>query len=188
MTPASAYDEAAECLRESNAVNLAAQVKKYQAYQPSDHERFVASIIATFQPELFTRLSGCGLPSRRPVFVFGLPRSGTTLIEQVLSSHSQVHGAGELLLGRRDFEAIPGLLDQPGELPIACLGDPRIGPVLHQIAERHDARLAELSGQAQRVVDKMPDNYMYLGLLAILFPNASFIHCRDFATSRFPAG
>ncbi|MGO9467835.1 MAG: tetratricopeptide repeat protein [Isosphaeraceae bacterium] len=172
------YDEAAECLRESNAVNVAAQVKKHQAYQPADHERFVTSIIAAFGPELFTRLSGYGLPSRRPVFVFGLPRSGTTLIEQVLSSHSQVHGAGELLLGRKDFEAIPVLLDQPGELPIACLNDPRIGPVFHQIAERHDARLAEAGGQAQRVVDKMPDNYMYLGLLAILFPNAAFIHCR----------
>ncbi len=47
-----------------------------------------------------------------------------------------------------------------------------------QIAQRHDDRLQELGGRAQRVVDKMPDNYMYLGLLAILFPNACFIHCR----------
>jgi tetratricopeptide (TPR) repeat protein len=172
------FDEAAAFLNESNAVNLAALVKKRQAYQPADHERFVTSVIAAFGPELFTRLAGCGSPSRRPVYVLGLPRSGTTLIEQVLSSHSQVHGAGELLLGRRDFEAIPGLLDRTGELPIACLDDPRIGTVLREIAERHDARLAELGGPAARVTDKMPDNYMYIGLLAILFPNAAFIHCR----------
>jgi hypothetical protein len=172
------FDEAASFLNESNAVNLAALVKKRQAYQPADHERFVTSVIAAFGPELFTRLAGCGSPSRRPVYVLGLPRSGTTLIEQVLSSHSQVHGAGELLLGRRDFEAIPGLLDRPGELPIACLDDPRIGTVLREIAERHDAHLAELGGPAARVTDKMPDNYMYIGLLAILFPNAVFIHCR----------
>jgi len=172
------YEEAAACLSESNTVSLAGLVKKGQSYQPSDHERFVANIIAAFRPELFARLAGCGVPSRRPAFVFGLPRSGTTLIEQVLSSHSQVHGAGELLLGRKDFEAIPSQLERTGELPMACLDDPRIGAVLHQIAERHDARLAELGGQAPRVVDKMPDNYMYLGLLALLFPNAAFIHCR----------
>ncbi len=93
-------------------------------------------------------------------------------------SHSQVHGAGELLLGRRDFEAIPGLLNRPGEPPIACLDDPRFATVLREIADRHDARLADLGGSAVRVTDKMPDNYMYLGLLAILFPNAVFIHCR----------
>jgi tetratricopeptide (TPR) repeat protein len=172
------FDEAAAFLNESNAVNLAALEKKKQSYQPADHERFVTNIIATFSPELFTRLAGCGSPSRRPVFVLGLPRSGTTLIEQVLSSHSQVHGAGELLLGRRDFEAIPAALDRSGEMPIACFDDPRIGTALHEIAERHDARLLELGGQAARVTDKMPDNYMYLGLLAILFPNAAFIHCR----------
>jgi tetratricopeptide (TPR) repeat protein len=172
------FDEAAKFLNESNAVNLAALEKKRQSYQPADHERFASGIIATFQPELFTRLAACGSPSRRPVFVLGLPRSGTTLIEQVLSSHSQVHGAGELLLGRKDFEAIPTSLDRTGELPIACLDDPRIATVLREIADRHDARLAEIGGGAARVTDKMPDNYMYLGLLAILFPNAAFIHCR----------
>jgi hypothetical protein len=172
------YDLAAAFLNECNAVNLAGLVKKRQGYQPSGHERFVSSIIGAFGPDLFTRLAGCGSPSRRPVFVLGLPRSGTTLIEQVLSSHSQVHGAGELLLGRRDFEAIPAQLDRPGELPIACFDDPRIGTVLREIAERHDARLAELGGQAARVTDKMPDNYMYIGLLSILFPHAAFIHCR----------
>jgi len=172
------YDEAAENLRESNAVNLAGLAKKGQSYHPEDHERFVSSLSAAFQPELFARLAGSGLPTRRPIFVLGLPRSGTTLIEQILSSHSEVHGSGELLLGRRDFELIPGLLDRAGEMPIACLDDPRLGTVLRQIAERHDARLAELGGAARRVVDKMPDNYMYLGLLAILFPNAAFIHSR----------
>jgi tetratricopeptide (TPR) repeat protein len=172
------FDEAAAFLNESNAVNRAALEKKRQAYQPADHERFVTNIISTFVSELFTRLAGSGSPSRRPVFVLGLPRSGTTLIEQILSSHSQVHGAGELLLGRRDFEMIPSLLDRQGEAPILCLDDPRMGDAVRQLAERHDARLIELGGQATRVTDKMPDNYMYLGLLAILFPNATFIHCR----------
>jgi hypothetical protein len=172
------YDESADCLRQANAINLAALERKQQTYQPAEHERFVTNLIAYFQPELFARLQNSGLRTRRPVFVVGLPRSGTTLIEQVLASHSQVHGAGELLLGRKDFEAIPEKLDRTGEPPMACLDDPRIGTAFGQLAEQHDARLAELGEKAQRVVDKMPDNYMYLGLLSILFPDATFIHCR----------
>ena len=172
------YDEAAHLLNEANAASQAALEKKRQGYQPADHERFVANTIAAFAPEIFSHVAGAGLDTRRPVFVFGLPRSGTTLIEQVLASHSMIHGAGELTLGRKDFEAIPGLLKRNGDPPFLCLGDPQLAPVVGKLAVDHDARLAELGGAAQRVVDKMPDNYMYLGLMALLFPNATFIHCR----------
>ena len=103
------YDEAAQLLSEANAASQAVREKKQQRYQPADHERFVTNTIAAFAPEIFSRVAGAGLDTHRPVFVFGLPRSGTTLIEQVLASHSMIHGAGELTLGRKDFEAIPGL-------------------------------------------------------------------------------
>lgn len=172
------YDEAAQLLAEANAVTQAALEKKKQAYQAADHQRFVTNAIAAFRPELFARLAGAGLDSRRPVFVFGLPRSGTTLIEQVLASHSMIHGCGEMTLGRKDFEAIPSLLERNGDASLACLDDPRLATAIRKLAERHDARLAEHGGPARRVVDKMPDNYMYLGLLALLFPSATFIHCR----------
>jgi hypothetical protein len=112
------------------------------------------------------------------VFIIGLPRSGTTLIEQVLASHSQVFGTGEQPLGRQDFEMIPGQMNRAGDHPFLCLADPQVGTALRQIAQRHEDRLRELGGSAARVVDKMPDNYMYLGLLAVLFPSATFIHCR----------
>jgi tetratricopeptide (TPR) repeat protein len=172
------YDEAARLLVEANAVCQAALEKKQQRYQSADHERFVTNTIATFQPELFARLDGAGLATRRPVFVFGLPRSGTTLIEQVLASHSMIHGAGEMTLGRKDFEAIPGLLNRNGDSTLVCMDDPQVATAIRKLALDHDARLAVVGGPARRVVDKMPDNYMYLGLLALLFPNATFIHCR----------
>ena len=80
-------------------------------YAPADHERFVDGLIRSFDRGLVRAARRRRLAEpRRPVFVFGLPRSGTTLIEQVLASHSQVHGAGELRLARRSFEAIPGVL------------------------------------------------------------------------------
>ncbi len=111
------------------------------------------------------------------MFVFGLPRSGTTLIEQILASHSQVHGAGELRLARRSFEAIPGVLGRSGAARdcVVFLDQPAV----LRLAEKHLERLAAIDGgRSNRIVDKMPDNYMYIGLLSMMFPRAVFIHCR----------
>ena len=117
------------------------------------------------------------MDTRRPVFIFGLPRSGTTLIEQVLASHPRVHGAGELRLGRQSLEAIPKLLDRT-DLPLNCI--PHLdAAAFRRLAHQHlDALGALDQGRADRIVDKMPDNYLYLGLLTVFFPNGVFIHCR----------
>jgi tetratricopeptide (TPR) repeat protein len=170
------YARAAECLSRSNAVAFEENKTRAKRYEPPEHERFVGNLIAAFPPTFFDRLAGSGLPTRRPVFIFGLPRSGTTLIEQVLASHSQIHGAGELIQGRQNFETISLLMNR-NEPPIACLPD-MTPEILVQLGERHEKRLIELGKGAERVVDKMPDNYMYLGLLSLMFPNATFIHSR----------
>ena len=147
-------------------------------YSPADHERFVEGMQRAFDSNVYARTAGAGLPTRQPVFVFGLPRSGTTLIEQVLASHSRICGAGELRLGRQSFEAIPGLLGC-SESSFDCVPHGLDPAALRGLAERHEEQLQALAGsQAERIVDKMPDNYMYLGLLAALFPQAVFIHCR----------
>ena len=134
-------------------------------------------LTATFDAEYFRKVAGLGSESSRPVFVFGLPRSGTTLVEQVLSSHPDVHGAGERRFGRQSFEEIPAVLNRPGP-PIECVSDLDADAV-RQLAEQHLVRLGELDGGlAARIINKMPDNTLYLGLLATLFPKATFIHCR----------
>jgi tetratricopeptide (TPR) repeat protein len=171
------YAEAAECLRQANAASLALDRARQRAYTPADHERFVDGLLAGFTPEFFARTAGAGTRTRRPIFVFGLPRSGTTLIEQVLASHSKVHGAGELRLARQSFEAIPATLGR-SDLPLPCLGDLN-AEAIGRLARQHEDRLVARAGGAfERIVDKMPDNTMYLGLLATLFPEATFIHCR----------
>jgi hypothetical protein len=170
------YGRAADCLDRANAASRARSSGR-PGYDPAQHERFVDGLLRAFDRGLFARLAGAGLETARPVFVFGLPRSGTTLIEQILASHSRVHGAGELHLARRSFEAIPGVVGRL-DPPIDCVSalDPAGVGVL---ARRHRDRLAEIdSGRFPRIVDKLPDNYLYLGLLAILFPGATFIHCR----------
>jgi tetratricopeptide (TPR) repeat protein len=167
------YARAADCLRQANALALGLKRK----YVPADHDRFVDNMVASFGADFFQRTAGWGIASRRPIFVFGLPRSGTTLIEQILSSHSHVHGAGELRLGRQTFESMPKTLGR-SEPPLVCLAQLDAAGI-RQLAEGHLERLEELAGnQSRQVVDKMPDNYLYLGLLAVLFPQAAFIHCR----------
>ena len=153
--------------------------RRNRSYQPAEHEQLVSGLIHSLDPGFFARLSGAGLDGPRPVFIVGLPRSGTTLIEQILASHPQVHGAGELTLVREDFEAIPGLIDRDGEPPV-CLHrrpDPRMP--LDDWPTSHDRLLVDLDGgKAARIVDKMPDNYVHLGLIAALFPSATLIYCR----------
>jgi hypothetical protein len=168
-----AYDMAGQSLREANALALDGNRKRGLEYDPKAHDRLVSGMIAVCTPALFERVRGFGLETERPIFIVGLPRSGTTLTEQILAAHSQVFGAGELRFGRDDFEAlvteVDGRLEALARLDAATTG---------HIALDHLARLHQLNADRSCVADKMPDNYLYLGLLVILFPKAKFIHCR----------
>ncbi len=146
-------------------------------YRPEEHEKFVGRLIETFDAEFFRRIAGLGLESRRPIFIVGLPRSGTTLVEQILSSHPRIFGAGERLFGGRTFEKLPSVTKR-GDSPIDCVAS-LDEYALKRLAGEHLGKLNALDlGRFERIVDKLPDNYMYIGLLIALFPNATFIHCR----------
>ena len=130
-------------------------------------------MIGVCTPDFFQRVRGFGVESDLPVFIVGLPRSGTTLIEQILASHSQVFGAGEIPLARDTWAALGG----QGTGSIEGLRRLDRGTA-GRLASRHLERLRASSRTALRIVDKMPENYLYLGLLASLFPRAKLIHCR----------
>src|SRR5207244_12471321 len=89
------YDEAADSLRQANALTLAGARRRGQGYDPAAHARFVTDMMAVCSPAFFERVRGFGLETERPIFIVGLPRSGTTLTEQILATHSQVLRAGE---------------------------------------------------------------------------------------------
>lgn len=169
------FAEAAELLQSANALALAHRQKAGLTYDPAEHNRFLDAVVDAFPADLFARLADCGLETEKPVFIFGLPRSGTTLTEQVLASHSRVFGAGELHFAREDLAA---LAPDDGLLSALAAVSQLDRATLHRVAQRHLERLVELDGKATRIVDKMPDNYLYLGLLVLLFPKAKFIHCR----------
>jgi tetratricopeptide (TPR) repeat protein len=176
------YDGAAACLVDSNALALEQNRKQGKHYAPEDHAAFVDQLIECFSADLFGRLAGGGLDTRQPVFVFGMPRSGTTLVEQILASHSRVHGAGELRLARHSFESIPTLLHREDDMR-TCLGVLDPTTVWHASRRYREGLEAHLQRDCpgkvpERIVEKMPDNYLYLGLLALLFPKATLIHVR----------
>jgi Tfp pilus assembly protein PilF len=167
------YAEAAEHLDRGNALQLSERRRSGQEYDPKEHELLVARIIAVCTPDFFQRVRGFGLESDLPVFIVGLPRSGTTLIEQILAGHSQVFGAGEIELASDSMAALGG----PNADFIEGLR--RLDRATAQrLASRHLERLRGLDLAALRIVDKAPENYLWLGLLAGLFPRAKLIHCR----------
>ena len=167
------YAEAAEHLARGNALQLSERSKRGQAYDPEEYESLVNQTIAACTPDFFQQVRGFGLESEIPVFVVGLPRSGTTLIEQILASHSQVFGAGEIQLTCDTMVALGGQGNDSLE-GLRCLDR----PTAQRLATAHLERLREFSPTALRLVDKRPENYLFLGLLASLFPRAKFIHCR----------
>jgi tetratricopeptide (TPR) repeat protein len=167
------YAEAAERLERGNSLQLAEWRRCGQDYDPQEHECFITRMIGVSTQDFFQRVRGFGLESELPVFVVGLPRSGTTLVEQILASHSQVFGAGEIKLVRETKAALSG---QGADFIESLRRLDR--PTARRLAARHLESLGGLNLAALRIVDKMPENYLYLGLLASLFPRAKLIHCR----------
>ena len=120
-----------------------------------------------------------------PVFIVGMPRSGTTLTEQILSSHPAIFGAGEL----KDVEQIRQriakhhLVDQTNVVTGPAAKYPAVfetipSATLQDLSAKHIGLLDGLRDSETHVVDKMPTNFMQLGLIAALFPSAKIIHCR----------
>ena len=187
-----------------------------QDFDRRQHLELVEANLKLFTREAFASLPTSGLQDETPIFVMGMPRSGTTLVEQILASHPQVFGAGELNDMAQIAFDLPGLLGESASFP-HCID--RLTPVsgtalaagfaeknnttppvasaiplnlstggqtpprsprdvLRDVAQKHLAHLRTLDGRATRIVDKMTINFMYVGLIALLFPKARIVHCR----------
>lgn len=138
-------------------------------YDSAANTKWMDSIATTFSGELMARFAGHGAASRRPIFVLGMPRSGTTLVEQILASHSMVKGAGELKFVHR---VAAGNRDFPKQVPV-------LPPTrLEDMGQAYLAAIEPLSDGHERVVDKMPSNFLYAGMIRLMLPEAQIIHCR----------
>lgn len=131
--------------------------------------------------DFFSESRMAGLPratnrSQTPVFIVGMPRSGTTLVEQILDSHPSVFGAGELTFMEDSDNALQARAGK-GTMRYTTYMETLTLDMLDDVANRHLVRLLGLAPDAQRIVDKMPHNFRYLALIELLFPAARVIHC-----------
>ncbi len=135
--------------------------------------RFTDELIAAFSARALDSLPRASNRSERPVIVCGMPRSGTTLVEQIIASHPDAFGAGELIHLRAAFGEIVGKLPGRSLANLNALAPEQ----LDAGAESYLNALAEINADAARVVDKMPRNYEVLGLVPLMLPGARIIHC-----------
>ena len=146
-------------------------------YLPAETERQVDDWINYFTPQTLPRLHRATHRSRVPLFIVGMPRSGTTLVEQILASHPSVYGAGELGWIERLWPSALQRLGGSVTTLAQCLDQLSV-PDANELAAEYFNPLQALSPQALRITDKMPLNFIHLGLIAVLFPDARIIHCR----------
>lgn len=148
-------------------------------YDITCFERETAARTDVFDRDFFGQRAGYGIQTKKPVFIVGMPRSGTTLIESIIGSHSQCQGGGELSLlaeVRSEFED-----NSAGKIDAAEL--PQIWRSITPEAMTAKANLYlefidKLAPTAARVVDKMPHNFLNLWLVAMMLPQAKIIHCK----------
>jgi tetratricopeptide (TPR) repeat protein len=164
------YDEAFGYLAEANAARRASY--SYSSMVEMDKAE---SIKKLFDADLFEKFRGAGNPDETPIFILGMPRSGTTLAEQILSSHPQVFGAGELSILSRTIAASFGRMGSP-ELA-AALGKASASE-LGEAGKKYLDALRRRFGETRFISDKMPGNFLNIGMIKLMLPKAKVIHCR----------
>ncbi|MBZ9744747.1 sulfotransferase [Mesorhizobium sp. CO1-1-7] len=162
------YDEAMDHFRQAK--------RSMRHFDIQGYRRSIDFMIDLFSPETLADKAGHGSSSEVPVFVLGMPRSGTTLTEQILGSHPEVRGAGELTKLRRITNGLAPKTRSPEELRRSIL-DMTVDQS-KSLAEEYLAHIRRQSPDAERIVDKLPHNFELIGLIRILFPKARIIHCR----------
>lgn len=165
------YDDAFQWYREANeTVVVPCSIEK--------DEKFRDEITGFFSEQVMQSLPRADTGSQRPIFILGMPRSGTSLTEQILASHPDVYGAGELaevkkitknMEASRKNKPIASYIDV-----IAELTQQDMNKYAHQYLDS----IAKLDAEALHVTDKMPHNFLHIGVISLLFPDARIIHCR----------
>lgn len=158
------YREAFEAFTAANQSRIKC-TKDLFRYRADESEKFIDSLIQTFSAPVSVNVSTHVAP---PVFICGMFRSGSTLAEQILARHSRVTAGGEI-------EAIPALVaEQLMPYPISLKDSD--GLIFGRLREAYLADLARLHSSFDMITDKRPDNFLHIGLIKSIFPNAKFVH------------
>ena len=164
-----AYDQANQLKRSAYQYRLQEDKKVFQAIEKNYHQLWFDSLGETQKKSLSTISS----PEKKLIFIVGMPRSGTTLVEQIIASHSQVTGAGELV-----FLGLHAKLHKQGESDFHQKFALMTSAQRQYIADDYYQNVVPLAADTPVVTDKMPHNFLNLGMIAALFPHAKIIHCK----------
>ncbi|NOX09507.1 MAG: tetratricopeptide repeat protein [Gammaproteobacteria bacterium] len=163
------YDQAFEHYQKGN------QLRPFNFDINIHHAQFEA-IKQTFSAENIANIATSPEQNEQAVFILGMPRSGTSLVEQILSAHSQLYGAGELEYMGEILNSLPQRFSHPQGYPgvMSKLSSEDLG----QLATEYLGRLNALAPGTPRISDKMPHNFLSLGLISRMLPKAKIIHCK----------
>jgi tetratricopeptide (TPR) repeat protein len=165
------FDEAFVRFAEANSLFREIRALAGDQFDADRLRETVNTLIETFTPEALRQPTPWGTASELPVFIVGMPRSGTSLVEQIAASHSLVYGAGEL----KEIGRIASALTSTSEDRTAFRTVD--SATARSLGEAHLQLLERLGTCAARVIDKLPDNIFKLGVIAALFPGARIIFC-----------
>ncbi|HUA52225.1 MAG TPA: sulfotransferase [Candidatus Sulfotelmatobacter sp.] len=174
---AKVYDDTADHDRSfQHAATANALKRRTIAYDETKTLGFLERVSIVFSADLMKRHRGSGAASPVPVFIVGMPRSGTTLVEQILASHASVFGAGEL----EDFPAAASRLTRPDGRPLALPDDANelSAGQLRELGMDYLERIRPSALGAARVTDKLPFNFFNVGLIHLALPDARIVHVR----------
>ena len=172
------FDRAAAYLADAHAFHSAAKAARGLSYDPAVYTRSIDRVIRVFTAAFVGSRRGWGSGDRRPVFIVGLPRSGTTLTEQIIASHPKAHGAGELALVQQVFRGLPTIVGQASTEAFHAVNALDAASA-RAASQQYLDRIGELApATAERVVDKNPENIQFLGLITALWPESRVIVCR----------
>jgi tetratricopeptide (TPR) repeat protein len=153
----------------------AANESKHLSFDPEAYSNAVDDMLRVWSPRAFAELPRASGPTQRAVFIVGMPRSGTTLVEQILDSHPAVAGGGELSdIGRIVHElqgSLGGAMSLLTDLPSLT------SETINRRSREYLAALQRVNRIAERVTDKTPLNAMHLGFISVILPKARIIHC-----------
>jgi tetratricopeptide (TPR) repeat protein len=173
---ARAFDEAFWHCDQGNACRRQLRHLQGTTFRSESHAQYVDRLRANFDEAYFDRVRSFGNTSDLPVFIVGMPRSGSSLVEQILASHPGVFGGGEVSLMTQLVAELPAELASTARFP-ECLASLDLA-TSRRLAEEYLERLRHVGGEKVRVTDKMLMNTHHLGLIATLLPRSQVIHCR----------
>jgi tetratricopeptide (TPR) repeat protein len=163
------YDRAFTHYKEGNKI-----MRRLITYSSSASKDYVDGLIKYLGTDFLNKFNSCGIETETPIFILGMSRSGTSLIEQVLSAHPQVTAGGELpYLPQSMLQQVESMIPGTQGEKIAALSHEQLCSIGHRYLDK----ITTYYPNAPRVTDKLPGNFMLVGLIKTLFPHAHIIHC-----------